>query len=280
MAMIINTNISAIAAQNSLRSSSLNQQTSMERLSSGLRINNAKDDAAGLAISTRMTAAIRGMDAAMRNANDGISMAQTAESALGSVTNMLQRMRELAVQATSDTVSSIEKGYLNTEYSQLLEEINRIGANTEWNGDKILDQSGGLTSGSGVYVFQIGANSGQTISVTIDNMSTSGAFSGVSSAISSAAAASSAISTLDDAIDAIADQRARIGAAINRLTYAADNLSNISQNVSESRSRVLDTDYAKASSELARTQIIQQAATAILAQANTDQQTVLQLLKG
>ena len=276
---VINTNIKSLMAQNAMTINNRAMSHAMQQLSTGKRINSAADDAAGLAMSETMTAQIRGLDMAVRNANDAISLLQTAEGAMIEQTNMLQRMRELAVQATSDTVSSIEKGYLNTEYSQLLEEINRIGANTEWNGDKILDQSGGLTSGSGVYVFQIGANSGQTISVTIDNMSTSGAFSGVSSVISSAAAASSAISTLDDAIDAIADQRARIGAAINRLTYAADNLSNISQNVSESRSRVLDTDYAKASSELARTQIIAQASTAMLAQANQQPQLVLKLLQ-
>ena len=221
---------------------------------------------------------------AVKNANDAISVTQTAEGAMIEQTNMLQRMRELAVQASSDTVSSIEKTYINTEYQQLMKEIDRIGANTEWNGDAILTGAGGLVSStSGLYTFQVGANagSGQTITVTINNMSTGsgGEYNGLASTSLTAATASSLISTIDTAIDNIASQRATIGAAINRLTYAADNLSNISQNVSESRSRVLDTDYAKASSELARTQIIAQASTAMLAQANQQPQMVLKLLQ-
>jgi len=281
---VINTNVKSLMAQNAMTINNRAMSHAMQQLSTGKRINSAADDAAGLAMSETMTAQIRGLDMAVRNANDAVSLLQTAEGAMIEQTNMLQRMRELAVQASSDTVSSIEKTYINTEYQQLMKEIDRIGANTEWNGDAILTGAGGLVSStSGLYTFQVGANagSGQTITVTINNMSTGsgGQYSGLASTSLTAATASSLISTIDTAIDNIASQRATIGAAINRLTYAADNLSNISQNVSESRSRVLDTDYAKASSELARTQIIAQASTAMLAQANQQPQRVLKLLQ-
>ena len=272
------TNINALRATNALAINGRALSKAMQQLSTGKRINSAADDAAGLAMTETMTSQIRGLNMAVRNANDAISLLQTADGAMIEQTNMLQRMRELAVQAASDTVSSTQKGYLNTEYQQLLEEINNIGGNTTWNGIGILDASGG-TSGSGTFVFQIGANSGQTISVTIADMSSGSASSSVASGISSAAAATSAISTLDSALDTIASQRATIGAAINQLTYAADNLTNISQNASESRSRVLDTDYGAASAALARSQIIQQASTAMLAQANQQPQMVLALLK-
>ncbi len=281
---VINTNVKSLMAQNAMTINNRAMTHAMQQLSTGRRISSAADDAAGLAMSETMTAQIRGLDMAVRNANDAVSLMQTAEGAMIEQTNMIQRMRELSVQAASDTVSSTEKTYINTEYQQLMKEIDRIGANTEWNGDTILTGAGGqYSSTSGEYTFQVGGNagSGQTITVIVNNMSTgsTGEFSALSSTSLTAATASSLITTLDACLDSLASQRATIGAAINRLNFAADNLSNISQNVSESRSRIVDADYAKISSELARTQIIAQAATAMLAQANQQPQMVLKLLQ-
>jgi len=274
---VINTNINSLNAQYSLAVNGRAQAKAMQQLSSGSRINSAADDSAGLAMSETMTSQIRGLNMAVKNANDGASMLQTAEGAMVQQTNMLQRMRELAVQAASDTVSSDGKTNLNTEFQELYKEIDRIGQNTQWNGENILDAS----HNSGVYAFQVGANATQTISVTIDKMTSSGslgsAYSGVD--ILTSSAANAAITAIDGAISQIATSRATIGAGINRLMYAADNLLNISTNATQSRSRILDTDFAAASSELARTQIIAQAGTAMLAQANQQPQTVLALLK-
>jgi len=288
----INTNVNAAFAQSALTVNSRVQTTAMQQLSTGKQINSAKDNAAGLAMSETMTAQIRGLNMAVRNANDGISYLQTAEGAMIEQTNMLQRMRELAVQASSDTVDTDSKGYLNDEFTSLRDEIDRIGANTEWNGKAILLGDNGTVLGSssstGTVTFQVGANSGtgQTFTVAIGDMSTTGSASaltaissGAGISVESAASASAAISALDDALDAIALQRGKIGATMNRLTYAADNLTNIAQNTTDSRSRILDTDYATATTQLSKTQIISQAATAMLAQANQQQQSVLALLK-
>ena len=288
----INTNVNAAFAQSALTVNSRVQSTAMQQLSTGKQINSAKDNAAGLAMSETMTAQIRGLNMAVRNANDGISYLQTAEGAMIEQTNMLQRMRELAVQASSDTVDTDSKGYLNDEFTSLRDEIDRIGANTEWNGKSILLGDNGTVLGSassaGTVTFQVGANSGtgQTFTVSIGDMSTTGTSSaltaissGAGICVESAASASAAISALDDALDAIAEQRGKIGATMNRLTYAADNLTNVAQNTTDSRSRILDTDYATATTQLSKTQIISQAATAMLAQANQQQQSVLALLK-
>ena len=388
---VINTNVSALVAQNALTANSRAQSTAMQQLSTGLRINGAKDDAAGLAIASKMTSQIRGLDQAVRNANDGISMLQTADGAMVAVGDMLQRMREIAVQSSSDTNVTTDRTALNTEFAALKTEISRVGSTTQWNGMNILDGSK-----SGGFTFQIGANNssaqqinlsigsisarsagtttaavdldtagaaaaGQISTVTIataaagdkitlklgdqsfdytvtaadmtgtpeTNVATSmtnafnanaglaakytatsdagvltltgvdaGSVAGntfnVSSEISGGGltllgagvsdistidGAHSAIDQVDTALSTVNTTRANLGATINRLTYAADNLSNVSQNTSASRSRVQDTDYAKASTELARTQIISQAATAMLAQANQSQQSVLALLK-
>jgi len=227
-----------------------------------------------------MTAQVRGLNMAIRNANDGINLLQTAEGSMVETTNMLQRMRELAVQASNGTYSSTQRNYLKTEFDELGSQIDDISADTTWNGKQLLDKTdtGSITGTSGMFEFQVGQDSGQTISITIDDMSLSGlSASGLD--ISTASGASSAIATLDDALDLVNEQRAEIGAGINRLTYAADNLSNISANISASRSTVMDTDYASASTQLSKTQIIQQAATAMLAQANQQPQSVLSLLK-
>ena len=387
---VINTNVSSLIAQNAMAVNARSQTTAMQQLSTGQRINGAKDDAAGLAIAAKMTSQIKGLDQAVRNSNDAISLLQTADGAMVEVTNMLQRMRELAVQSSNDTNASSDRTALQTEFAALQSEIGRIGSTTQWNGTNILNGNTAANS-KGTFVFQVGANnsSAQQISVTIAQVSNTGAgttstpgvatttaasltgattaiaqvstvtmgatntagdtisleigghtfgytvgasetattvaasmkaainadatlsalytadnssgalsltaktgstpFSltastagGVTSSansIDTLAHAQASIDAVDTGISRINTSRANLGASINRLTYAADNLSNVSQNTSASRSRILDTDYAKASSELARTQIIAQASTAMLAQANQSQQSVLALLK-
>jgi flagellin len=281
---VINTNIKALTTQNAMIANNRQMSKVMEQLSTGRRINSAADDAAGLAISNKMTSQIRGLDQAVRNANDGISMIQTAEGATVEVTNMLQRMRELAVQAANDTNSSNDRGSLNKEVVELQKEITRISNNTQWNTMNISGPTGVTALASAK--FQVGSNANQVITVAFKNIrGLSGMTAGLVNTaaglgLSSLTRANAAIVTLDIALNAVDAYRADLGAKINRLTYAADNLMNISQNQSASRSRILDADYAKASAELARTQVIQQAATAMLAQANQQPQAVLQLLQG
>jgi flagellin len=378
----INTNMSAKVASNSLVRNDRSMSATMERLSTGLRINSAKDDAAGLAISSKMTSQIRGLDQAVRNANDAISMIQVAEGAMKEVTNMLQRMRELGVQAISDSNTANDRSALNNEYKQLSAEIMRIAENTQWNGTNILDDTIGS---SGVSTFQVGANAKQTIDVDFGNLAqnastaswggantqnaavgtitiagglsdgdvisfktdagnfvtveytggnktkidagsgtlaatgtltnAAGATIAVAAAststitltddnsggttfsisdlvvsrgthapvaatdITTSALAATALGVVDTAIQGVNDTRALLGASMSRLEYASDNLQNVSQNASAARSRVLDADYASETTELARTQIIQQAGTAMLSQANQSQQSVLSLLK-
>ena len=388
---VINTNVSSLIAQNAMAVNARSQTTAMQQLSTGQRINGAKDDAAGLAIAAKMTSQIKGLDQAVRNSNDAISLLQTADGAMVEVTNMLQRMRELAVQSSNDTNASSDRTALQTEFAALQSEIGRIGSTTQWNGTNILNGNTAANS-KGTFVFQVGANnsSAQQISVTIAQVSntgtgttntptvatttaaslssvtgtsaiaqvstvtmgatntagdtisleigghtfgytvgasetatsvatamvaainadatlsalytasgttavtltaktgstpfgltasTAGGVTSSANSIDTLAHAQASIDAVDTGISKINTSRANIGASINRLTYAADNLANVSQNTSASRSRILDTDYAKASSELARTQIIAQASTAMLAQANQSQQSVLALLK-
>lgn len=275
---VINTNIKSLISQQALNKNGRALSAAMEQLSTGKRINSAADDAAGLAISNRMTAQIRGLDQAIRNANDGISMLQTAEGALSEVTNMLQRIRELAVQAANDTYSDEDRESLQLEVTELISEIDRIGNNTMWNGMYLF---AGDIGSEGDFSIQVGV--GDSVDSVIDGTlyPMDAAELGVDALdISTAGDAQSAMLSIDTAITSIDNWRAEYGAKINRLTYASDNISNVLLNTTESRSRILDADYAKASSELSRTQIIQQAATAVLAQANTDQQTVLKLLQG
>jgi len=391
---VINSNISALTAQSALAANSRSQTTAMQQLSTGLRINGAKDDAAGLAIAAKMTSQIRGLDQAVRNANDGISLLQTADGSLTAVSDMLQRMREISVQASSDSNVSADRTALNNEFTQLRNEINRVASNTQWNGMNILDKS--INSSTGLLKFQVGANAGQTIELTLGNYQTNSASQGTTAVVATTAngtgpghatpaaqvstitiagtpalgdvisvsvgdksfvhkvtagaatvqtvteialaiqtglggaagitgvgitlnagvmtftasstaagsntfsigtsqagllsavrtsdittqtGANSAIGAVDASMAQVSSGRSEIGATINRLTYAAENLTNVSTNTSASRSRVQDTDFAKASTALARTQIIAQAATAMLAQANQSQQSVLALLK-
>ena len=286
---VVNTNIGASLAQASLMKNERALGTAMEQLSTGKKINSAGDNAAGLAISSRMTSQIRGLDAAIRNANDAISMVNTAEGALDEITNMLQRMRELAVQAGTGTADSADRTYLNSEFAALRTEIDRIVDNTQWNGRNILDGSAGASTGKSTVAFQIGQDGvkTQTLSTSFGNFTNDkGKLSGLASKIitggtvaSAITYASSTITEIDVVIGDVSSQRATFGAISNRLTHAVDNLTNVKTNSEAARSRILDTDYAAATSELARTQIIQQAGTAMLAQANQLPQTVLALLQ-
>jgi flagellin len=280
---VINTNVNSLNAQNALSVNRRIMTSTMDQLSTGRRVTSSKDDAAGVAVINTMTSQIRGLNQAVRNANDGISMLQTADGAMIEQTNMLQRMRELAVQSATDTVTTSQKGYLDVEYQKLLGEIDRIGGMTQWNDTKILDGTTAPASGTaGTYVFHVGAQDQQTISVTFKGAVSTGTGIFVDSNgtdITTKDKANTAITKIDLSFTELNKARAEIGATINRLTYAADNLSNISTNTAGSRSRIQDTDYAVAAAELARTQIIQQAGTAMLAQANQAPQSVLALLK-
>ena len=294
---VVNTNISASLAQASLARNERALSKAMEQLSTGKKINTAADDAAGLAISTRMSSQIVGLEQSVQNASDAISMIQTAESALDEITTMLLRMRELALQASNGTGSVADRDYLQDEFSRLKDEIDRIANNTEWNGRAVLNGNAGGTGVQSVS-FQVGGNAGQTISVDFGYMvgggvvsagattlasSTAGvALSGIaiSGATTAAAqtAASAAMTGIDKAIENVSNQRATFGATVNQLTHSIDNLTQVSINAESTRSRIMDTDYAKSTSELAKAQIIQQAGTAMLAQANQLPASVLDLL--
>lgn len=321
---VINTNISANIARDAIGRNNRAMSTAMERLSTGLRINSAKDDAAGLAIANRMAGQISGLNMAARNANDAISMVQTVEGATGEINNMLVRMRELAVQAASGTYSTSDRQALDLEFGALMDEMNRIAENTKWNGITVLDGDGVLNEAADVesVTIQLGASASQSMAlefkswvpqVAVDkNGDQSGdATDATKSAfgtavfyygddadatnnaagevagdgeearidILSAANASNAITQLDNAITGATAERAKLGSYMSRLQYASDNLSNVATNLDQSRSRIQDADYAVETTELARTQIIAQASTAMLAQANQSKQTVLALLQ-
>ncbi len=275
--MRINHNISAL---NTYRQLSINQtlgNKSLEKLSSGLRINRAGDDAAGLAISEKMRGQIRGLDMASKNAQDAISLIQTAEGALNETHSILQRMRELAVQAANDTNNDNDRLELQKEVEQLIQEIDRIAKDTEFNTKKLLD---GSLSGSGkALVFHIGANEGQNIKLTISAMTSITGALGVSGVnISSQSGANAAITTIQQAIDKVSSERAKLGAYQNRLEHTINNLGTASENLSAAESRIRDVDMAKEMMEFTKMNILQQAATAMLAQANMQPQMVLQLL--
>jgi len=278
---VINTNIASLSSQASLAVNQRGLAKAMQELSTGKRINSASDDAAGLAISDKLTSQIRGFNQAVRNANDAISMLQTAEGATNEITNMLQRMRELAVQAANDTNGSGERSALQSEYSALRTEIDRISTTTKFNNMGILDGTAGSGS-NGTLTFQVGAtsDSDNQVDFTFSDFSTSGITADVASDdLTTLSGAQAALDNVDTALTAVDSQRAAMGALINRLQYTVDNLTNISVHAAESRSRITDADYSQASADLSKHQIIQQAATAMLAQANQQPQAVLQLLK-
>jgi flagellin len=268
--MRINHNINALNAWRNLGSANNGMGKSLEKLSSGLRINRAGDDAAGLAISEKMRAQIRGLDQATRNSQDGISLIQTAEGALTETHSMLQRMRELAVQSSNDTNVSADRDALQSEVKQLLGEVSRIAKNTEFNTQKLL--SGGFSS----KLFQIGANENQTISLSINNMTASG-LSIDSVSVSTQTNASSAITTIDAAISQVSTQRANLGAVQNRLEHTVNNLSVTSENLTAAESRI--RDVAAEMMKFTKNQILLQSSNAMLAQANQIPQNALSLLR-
>jgi flagellin len=303
MSLVINTNVASLNAQRSLASSGTELKTAMERLSSGKQINSAADDAAGFAIAERMTAQIRGLNMATKNANDGLSMIATVENATNDVTDMLHRIRELAVQAANDTNSSTDRGYLQKEVDSLLNEINRVAAQTVYNGAEVLD---GSRSGSGnKQQIQVGTDSGQAISFEIDAVDTdtllltTGRFtasnatgnatgaaiaqdvSGVAGTISVASASDAAatLTKVTAAIESVAGSRAGLGAVSNRLEYTVSNLMNVAEYTTAARSRIEDADFAAESARLAKAQVLQQTGTAMLAQANASQQLALSLFR-
>ncbi len=276
MAQVVNTNVMSLNSQRNLNRSQSSMSTSLQRLSSGLRINSAKDDAAGLAIAERFTAQIRGLDQAQRNANNAISLVQTAEGALNEVSNNLQRMRELAVQLSNGALSSSDRESLSLETQQLSLEIARVSNATDFNGTDVIGSAQSIT-------FQIGANAAaannQIVVSTKDAIGASGAISAVAfSGMSSQASARNAISAIDNSIDNINKIRSNMGTQQNRLESVVRNLANVSENMSASRSRVQDADFAVETANLTRTQILQQAGTAMLSQANSIPQNVLGLL--
>lgn len=271
MAITVNTNVTSMKAQKNLNASGNALATSMERLSSGLRINSAKDDAAGLAISNRLNSQIRGLDVGMRNANDGISVAQIAEGAMQEQTNMLQRMRDLTVQAVNGANSSSDRDALQAEVDQLALEITAISSTTAFGNTKLLDSS--FTGKS----FQIGHQEGENISISISGTDASAL--GVNSIVlSTDAAASTATGAIDDAIKAIDSQRAKLGATQNRLSHNISNSANTQANVADARSRIVDVDFAKETSQMTKNQVLQQTGSAMLAQANQLPQVALSLL--
>ena len=316
---VINTNTSSMIARDAVQRNDRAMSTAMERLSTGSRINSAKDDAAGLAISERMSGQVSGLNMAARNANDAISLLQTVDGAASEISNMLGRMYELAVQSASGTYTTTDRTALNLEFEALMFEIQDIAERTEWNGTSIMDDT--YDDATNALKVQLGAEASQTMAVRIKDwrptLSVDAQISGITDAttdgidsadsaynlagsangteaamyfldateetdnidISSAAAAAIAVKNIANAIDGAAAERAQYGAYISRLQHAADNLQNVSTNTSASLSQIADADYATETTELARTQIISQASTAMLAQANQVKQTVLSLLQ-
>jgi flagellin len=289
---VINTNVKALYTQAALKTTERGSLKAMQELSTGKRINSAKDDAAGLAIAARMTQQIEGLNQGIRNAGDAVAMIQTTEGATTSITTMLLRCSELAMQAANDTYSDTQRSFLNNEFTQLKDEIDRMSKTHEWNGFKILagaDRTGATDTPLSMY-FQIGDSADQRIKVDLPNFGKGGNVTNIIytsdpginsdrvSSISTVAGAQEVINLIKTALDNVSKARSMMGAAMNRLEHVIDNLTNVSMNSAASRSQIQDADYATASTALAKSQIMQQAATAVLAQANTSQQTVLKLL--
>ena len=273
---VINTNISAIRASNASNSANKMLGTAMERLSTGKRINSAKDDAAGMAIATSMTAQVRGMGQGIRNANDGISLVQTAEGALSEVTNMLQRVRELAVQSSSGTYKdATDRVYMQKEVDQLTAQIGQVITNTKFNGVTLFDNS------TPTVTVQTGANAADKVDLTMANLTTLAASGGAAGSynVSTATAANGSLAGLDTELNSISSTRATLGAGQNRLESVVNNLTSNVTNLSDARSRIEDTDYSAETTAMAKAQILSQASTAMIAQANQSQQNVLSLLR-
>jgi len=278
MAMVINTNIGSENAIRLLDKTSRSQAISMDRLTSGIRLNSSKDDAAGLSVVTNMNAQTRGLGMAVRNANDGIAMIQVMDGAVEEVTNMLQRQRELSVQAMNGTYTTAQRADMNAEFSQLTQEIARIGLTTKFNGVNVLQS---LDSTKFQVGWENGANnkigSGQLdMNISLSDIALS---LGAVSIGGSAGEASAALSVISDLLSTVQTSRARWGALMNRLDYTVNNLQNVSKNISASRSQILDTNYAQESANLARTQVLQQAGMSMLSQSNQMSQNVMSLLK-
>ncbi len=274
MAMVINTNISAVNAQRNLGKTQASLQTAMQRLSSGLRINSAKDDAAGIGIASRMTAQIRGLTQAARNANNAISVVQTIEGGLDEIHNMLQRMRELAVQAADDSNTDTDRGSLNDEYQALAAEIDRVATSTKFNNQNVLD-------GSVSFDFQVGSDnaSDNRISLSAIDVQINTLFSGGAGDLTDKTNARTAIDSVQSAINTVIGHKSDLGAINNRLDYTIANLNNIIENITAARSRIMDADFAVETANLTRASILQQAGISVLAQANQQPQNVLALLQ-
>ena len=273
---VINTNISAIRAANASNSASKMLGTAMERLSTGKRLNSAKDDAAGLAIATSMTAQVKGMNQAIRNSNDGIALAQTAEGSLSEVTNMLQRVRELAVQSSSGTYQdATDRTYMQAEVDQLTAQIGQVITNTKFNGVVLFDAS------TASVKVQSGANTADTVDLTMANLTTLAANGGAAGSynVSTATSANTLLGTLDTELNSISSSRASLGAGQNRLESVVSSLTNNATNLADARSRIEDADYSAETTAMAKAQILSQASTAMIAQANQSQQNVLSLLR-
>lgn len=267
----INTNMSSLNAQRNITKSAGDLQSSMTRLSSGLRVNSAKDDAAGLSIATKMDSQVRGMAQASRNANDGISMIQTADGALSNISDALQRIRELAVQGANGTNGEEEWKAINTEMKALTEEIGRISTETKFNGEAVL--------GRDDVKIQVGADSATGQQITVEFADTAD-YVLVHADVTSVDSANTALLAIDESLKALNTERASLGTAQNRMGYAISNLSTSIENQSAAKSRIMDTDYAAETSKLSRAQILQQAGTAMLAQANSAPNNVMSLLRG
>ena len=276
MASTINTNMSSLTAQRALGTSQGSLSTSMQRLSTGLRINSAKDDSAGLAIAERMTSQVKGMAVAGRNANDAISLAQTAEGALGKIGESLQRMRELSVQSSNSTNSSSDRANLDEEYQALAKEVTRVIEGTKFNGNQLLNTTGAMS-------FQVGADNNATtdaIDVNLTDMSAgTGMTAALAGGITSATEALARMTNLDAAIDEVTSARSNLGSVQNRFESVVANLSTTSENLQAAKGRIMDADFAVETSNMSRAQVLQQAGNAMLAQANQAPQQVMSLLR-
>ena len=283
MSLVINTNVASLNAQRSLTASGAELKTAMERLSSGKKINSASDDAAGFAIAERMTAQIRGLNMAAKNANDGLSMLATIENATNDITGMLHRMRELAVQAINDTNGAQDRGYLQLEVDALMEEINRVANQTQYNGQTVLDGSLAGSSSTPGGQIQVGTEAGQSVGFSINSVDTDALALSTSGSsdidVSDATNASASLALITSAIEQVAGDRAAYGALQNRLEYTVSNLLNVAEYTTAARSRIADADFAAESARLAKAQVLQQSGTAMLAQANASSQLALSLFR-